>query len=176
MKKILLVIDYQNDFVKGPLGFSKAVELEDTIAEKIDLYRKNGDEVAFTFDTHNEDYLTTQEGRNLPIPHCIKGSDGWNLYGKVAERYLKTDVSFEKNSFGSTELLNYLAKNNYDSVELVGVVSNICVLSNAVLAKTALPESLVLVDASCTASNDEKLNEEALDIMESIQVKVINRA
>jgi nicotinamidase-related amidase len=175
MKNILLVIDYQNDFVDGTLGFEKAVQLEDAIAHKIEQYRGNGDEVAFTFDTHNDDYMSTQEGRNLPVMHCIKGTPGWNLYGKINSLILDKDMRFVKKTFGSMELADYLSKNKYDRIELVGLVSNICVLSNAVLAKAALPEAEIIVDASCTASNDENLNEEVLDVLESIQVKVLNR-
>lgn len=175
MKKILLVIDYQNDFVDGALGFQKAAVLEDAIARKIGQYRKNGDEVAFTFDTHTEDYLNTQEGCNLPVSHCIKGTEGWYLYGKIATLCVETDMRFEKISFGSLELASYLVQNKYDRIELVGVVSNICVLSNAVLAKAALPEAEIFVDASCTASNDDRLNEAALNVMESLQIKVTNR-
>jgi len=176
VKKILLVIDYQNDFVDGALGFQKAAALEDAIALRIGEYRNNGDEVAFTFDTHTEDYLNTQEGRSLPVSHCIKGTEGWYLYGKIATLCLGKDMRFEKNTFGSLELTGYLVQNKYDSIELVGVVSNICVLSNAVLAKAALPEAVIVVDASCTASNDDQLNEEALNVMESLQIKVMNRS
>ena len=175
MKKILLVIDYQKDFVDGALGFPQAAVLEDAIADKITAYRKNGDEIVFTFDTHTEDYLSTQEGRNLPVIHCIKGTPGWELFGKIAGLCLETDTCFEKIAFGSMELANYLAENHYDQVELVGVVSNICLLSDAVIAKAALPEAQIVVDAACVASNVDRLNEAALDVMESLQIKIINR-
>lgn len=175
MKRVLVVVDYQNDFVNGSLGFDRAVELESRIAEKIEKYKSNGHEVVFTFDTHDENYLNTQEGKNLPVKHCIKNTDGWNLYGKIYDLFDDTAKGFEKVTFGSMELAEYLGKNGFYSVELVGVVSNICVISNAVLAKAALPEAEITVDASCTASNDETLNEEALDVMEGMQIKVINR-
>lgn len=175
MKKILLVIDYQNDFVNGTLGFEKAKKLEDPIAQKIEKYKKNGDEVAFTFDTHTLDYLQTQEGRNLPVQHCVKGTKGWELYGKIAGFFDKSTKSFEKATFGSIELAEYLAKNTYDQIELVGIVSNICVISNAILAKAALPEAQIIVDASCVASNDDNLNKSALDVMESLQIKITGR-
>nr|WP_312578534.1 cysteine hydrolase family protein [Sedimentibacter sp.] len=175
MKKILLVIDYQNDFVNGTLGFEKSKKLEDSIAQKIEQYKENGDEVAFTFDTHTLDYLNTQEGRNLPVQHCVKGTKGWELYGKIAGLCDKTTKHFEKVTFGSMEMAEYLAKNNYDQIELVGVVSNICVISNAVLAKAALPEAQVIVDALCVASNDDNLNKSALDVMESMQIKIAGR-
>lgn len=175
MKKILLVIDYQNDFVNGTLGFEKSSKLENEIIKKIQMYKNNKDEVAFTFDTHTPDYLNTQEGRNLPIPHCIKGTQGWNLYGKVADYFDEKTRSFEKGTFGSMEMAEYVKENKYDIIELVGVVSNICVISNAVLIKSALPEAQIIVDASCVASNDDILNKASLDVMESMQIKIINR-
>lgn len=175
MKKLLIVVDYQNDFVTGSLGFPKAVELENAIVDKIEQYRNAGDEILFTFDTHGENYATTQEGKNLPIPHCIQGTDGWELYGKIAELKQEGDVCFYKPTFGSSELLLYLQKKEYASIELVGLVSNICVLSNAVIAKTALPEVPVIVDATCTAAADEGMHKAALQVLEGIQVQVINK-
>lgn len=175
MKKLLIVVDYQNDFVSGSLGFPKAQELETKIASKIKTYRQNGDDVIFTFDTHGENYMDTQEGKNLPVKHCICNTKGWELYNSVADMKNDNDVCFNKNSFGSPELFRYLCDHPYESIELVGVVSNICVISNAILAKTALTEVPVTVDAACVASNDDSLNEKALDVMESLQIKVINR-
>lgn len=175
MKRCLIVVDYQEDFVSGSLGFPKAVALEENIAEKIGEYRKNGDAVVFTFDTHGENYMDTQEGRYLPIPHCLRGTKGHGLYGKVAELMLESDERFYKDAFGSGELYAFLKGQAFESIELVGVVSNICVLSNAVLAKTAQPETPVLVDAACVSSNDERLNEQALDVMQGLQIRVINR-
>jgi nicotinamidase-related amidase len=175
MKKILLVVDYQNDFVNGSLGFEKAIELEDAIVKKIELYKKNCDEVAFTFDTHTPKYLQTQEGRNLPVEHCVRDTKGWELYGKVAGLCDETTKCFEKITFGSLEMGQYLEKNKYDQIELAGVVSNICVISNAIIAKSALPEAEIVVDVSCVASNDDDLNKSALDVMESLQIKIIGR-
>mgnify|MGYP000894741401 CR=1 FL=1 len=174
MKRILIVVDYQNDFVTGSLGFEEAVLLEDRIAKKIDSYRKNGWEVAFTYDTHETNYLETQEGKKLPVPHCLKNTEGWKLYGKIAALCSEGDQCFEKPTFGSMRLAEYLAKNQYDCVELAGVVSNICVPSNAVLAKAALPEAKIVVDAACTAGNDAHLNQAALDVMKGLQMEVVN--
>ncbi len=175
MKSVLLVIDYQKDFVDGSLGFPQSVKLEELIAQKIEVYRSNGWEIVFTYDTHTADYLNTQEGKNLPVVHCIKGTPGWELYGKVAKLRQDSDTCIEKIAFGSMELANYLAENQYDRVELVGVVSNICLISDAVLAKAALPEAEIIVDASCVASNEDHLNEAALDVMASMQIRIINR-
>jgi nicotinamidase-related amidase len=175
MKSILLVIDYQTDFVDGALGFPKAVALETAIVQKIEQYKQNGDAIAFTLDTHRPDYLETQEGKKLPVTHCLKGTPGWQLHGKVAGLCDEADRRFEKGAFGSMELAGYLAQQGYDRVELAGVVSHICVLSNAVLAKAALPEAEIVIDAACTASYDESLHAAALDLMAGLQMTIINR-
>ena len=175
MNRLLIVVDYQNDFVDGSLGFPGAEKLAGPIAERIREYRANGDDVIFTFDTHNPDYLETQEGRKLPVPHCVRDTDGWELYGAVAEAVQDGDKSFCKPTFPSLELGKWLEGRTYDRVELCGLVSNICVLSNAVIAKAALPEAEIVVDANLTASGDPILHEKALDVLEGIQVTVLNR-
>lgn len=173
--KILIVVDYQKDFVDGSLGFDKAVALEKGICQKIEQYKQHGDDVVFTFDTHYDNYLQTQEGKKLPVPHCIKNTEGWNLFGKIATLCDRTSKRFEKATFGSLELANYLTLKKYDRVELIGLVSNICVIANAILAKAALPEAVITVDASCTASYDESLNDKALDVMQGMQIEIVNR-
>lgn len=175
MKKLLIVVDYQNDFVTGSLGFPEAVKLEKPIAEKIAQYRKEGQSIAFTYDTHDGDYLKTQEGRRLPVPHCVKGTEGWELYGRIAGLVQEGDRLIYKPAFGSAELFDYLRQSDFDSIELVGLVSDICVISNAALVKAALPEAEVTVDAACTASADPNKNRAALEIMSSLQINVINR-
>ncbi len=185
MKRLLIVVDYQNDFVDGALGFPGAEKLEAPIAAKIAEYRANSDEVVFTLDTHGADYLSTQEGANLPVAHCVEGTTGHKLYGAVANSVMAGDAVFAKPAFGSAELFEWLRSAQqaadgagapaFASIELVGLVSNICVISNAVLAKTACPEIPVIVDAACTASFDNKLNSAALDVMEGLQIKVVNR-
>jgi len=175
MKKCLIVVDYQNDFVTGSLGFPQAVELEDAIADKIAQYRQAGDEVLFTFDTHTGEYLLTREGRYLPVPHCIGGTEGHKLFGRVGELVREDDWCFIKYTFGSDALFDFLRKNSFSHIELVGVVTNICVISNAVLCRTAQPETDVSVDAACCASNDPALGEKALDVMESLHIQVTGR-
>lgn len=176
MKKCLIVVDYQEDFVTGSLGFAKARELEERIAEKIRQYHAEEEsDVVFTLDTHEGDYLSTYEGRHLPVAHCIRGTEGHELFGAVGAECSEKDLIFCKATFGSERLYEYLTDIPYDEIELVGVVTNICVISNAVLAKTAQPETEIIVDASCVASNDEELNEAALKVMESLQITVINR-
>ena len=172
--KLLVVVDYQKDFVDGSLGFPKAKELELPIVNKINEYRKNGDDVLFTFDSHGDDYLQTKEGLYLPIVHCTKNSDGWNLYGKVATEITDSDKCFYKSSYGSSELFLYLNSNCYKSIELVGLVSNICVISNAILAQTASPNSEIIIDANCVASNSEELNSASLSIMKGMHMKILN--
>ena len=173
MSRCLIVVDYQVDFVSGSLGFPGAEALDSAIAEKIHEYRLQGDTIVFTFDTHHEDYLATQEGEKLPVPHCIQGTDGHRLFGTTATLILDSDRRFDKPSFGSGELFEYLRLTPFESIELVGLVSNICVISNAVLAKTAQPETPVIVDSSCTASHDPALHEAAIAVMRGLQISVI---
>ncbi len=176
VKKVLIVVDYQNDFVDGSLGFEKAKLLEDNIEKKIKEYKDQKNDVVFTFDTHNDDYLETLEGQKLPVKHCIENTNGWELYGKVSQMFdIDKDVYFKKYTFGSLDLAKYLHEKEYQEVELVGLVSNICVLSNAVLAKSALPQAKIIVDANCTASFDDDMNNKALDILQGIHIEVLNR-
>ena len=171
MKRLLVVVDYQNDFVDGALGFPGAEKLEKPIADKIAAYREAGDEVAFTFDTHRRNYLDTQEGKNLPVAHCVEGTPGHDLYGQVADCLRDSDTVFCK----PQRAADAVGKLPFASIEIVGLVSNICIISNAILAKTACPEVPVIVDAACTASFDPDLHEKALDVMEGLQIQVINR-
>lgn len=176
MKKLLIVVDYQNDFVSGSLGFEGAEKLEGPIGEKIEAYHALGDDgqVIFTMDTHDRHYMDTQEGKHLPVEHCMEGEDGWQLYGSIAKLKDQRDLVFSKPTFGSYELCEYLRKHKdeYESIEFVGVVTNICVISNIALAKAAIPNVPISVDSSCVGSNDPKLQEAALAVMESIHVEV----
>lgn len=175
MKKLLLVIDFQKDFISGTLGFSGAPELDAIICKKITAYREEGYDIAFTFDTHQENYLETLEGKHLPVVHCIEGTEGWELFGNTASCRNKEDICFKKETFGCNELGNWLSQRTYDVIELCGVVTNICVLSNAVIAKAAAPEADILIDANAVGGGDKSLCEKALDIMEGLQMKVMNR-
>lgn len=171
MKKLLIVVDYQKDFVDGALGFPGAEKLASPIAARIEAYRTAGDEVVFTFDTHGADYLQTQEGRNLPIPHCIEGTEGWQLYPPLEVQ--TGERVFCKRTFGSAELAEYLREREYAQIELVGLVSSICVISNAVLAKAAQPETPIVVDSALTAGNDPVQHEAALKVMAGLQIHVL---
>lgn len=170
MKKLLIVVDYQKDFVDGSLGFKGAEALDSGIAAKIEEYKN--DEIIYTLDTHFKNYADTREGKSLSIPHCIKGTDGHALYGETAA-LLKGKRCFEKNTFPSLELGKYLEGKDYDVIELCGLVSNICVISNAVIAKAACPEAEIIVDGSLTASADISLHEKSLDVMRGLQITVI---
>lgn len=172
---LLVVVDYQNDFVTGSLGFAGASRLEAPIMRKIQKYIIDGGEVVFTLDTHASNYLGTEEGKNLPVPHCIKGSEGHKLYGKIARVSKFASAVFEKGTFGSEALFEYILDGKYDQIELCGLLSNTGVLSNTVIAKTAAPYAKIIVDANCTCCADEKLNEKTFDVMESMHVKVIGR-
>ncbi|NLL90853.1 MAG: cysteine hydrolase [Ruminococcaceae bacterium] len=174
-KKLLIVVDYQNDFVTGSLGYSGAEILDDVISEKITRLRNEGYDIAFTYDTHDSNYLNTNEGKNLPVEHCIKGTFGHELYGKTGLAKEEGDRVFYKETFGSKELFHWLSENEYDVIELCGLVVSICVISNAVIAKTALPEAEIFVDAKATGSNDKLMTEKALDVLQELQVTVLNR-
>lgn len=172
MQRCLIVVDYQNDFVLGSLGFPGAEALDALIAEKIKKFRDKGNAVIFTFDTHGADYLKTQEGKNLAVPHCVKGTIGHELYGETAKLIQDGDKCFYKPTFGSDGLYEYLKTTPFERIEFVGLVSNICVITNAVLAKTAQPETPIIVHADCTASHDPKLHRAAIDVMIGLQIKI----
>lgn len=173
MRKVLLVVDFQKDFVDGALGFPGAEALEGPICRRIERAREEGWEVYFTFDTHHKDYLETQEGRRLPTPHCIAGTPGWALYGRVAQMQRPEDLCFCKGALGSRELLLYLIDHPVQEIELCGLVSNMCVLSNAVLCKAALPECRVAVNGALTRSFDPALHDEAMDVLRGAQIDVL---
>ena len=169
MKKALVVIDFQNDFVSGSLGFPKAETIRQPIVEKIEKALKEDTDLIFTMDTHDCSYLFTKEGEGLPIEHCIKGHWGWELDDSILP-YKGKGTVIEKSTFGSLQLGELLAKENYDEVELCGLVTSICVLSNAVIAKTYLPDANIIVDSKATEDASEK--DSALACLKAIQVSV----
>ncbi|NCB28857.1 MAG: cysteine hydrolase family protein [Clostridia bacterium] len=183
MHKLLVVIDYQKDFVDGALGFPKAAALDEGIAQRIQSYLAAGENVLFTYDTHSDRYLETREGRALPVSHCISGSAGWSLYGKTQEQLCETCCNRQihtvrKVSFGMApaDVVALAAElGEVQEILLVGVVTNMCVISNAVLLQSQWPEAQITIDASLCASFDDTLHEKALDIMESLQMHIIHR-
>ena len=175
MKKLLVVVDYQKDFVDGALGFDGADSIDETIVNLLEKFEKNNDYICFTLDTHERDYLDTTEGRKLPVEHCIKGTDGWKLMETVQD-FAKKYPKFEKHTFGSLDLGNYIRglAPLIDEVYLVGLVSNICVISNAIIAKSALDKyGRVYVVKAGTASFDEDMQQKGFDILENLHIKVI---
>lgn len=177
MKKLLVVIDYQNDFVNGALGFKKAESLEDGIYNKVKGYLDNGDKVIFTYDTHYENYLNTREGKKLPVPHCYIGTKGHELYGRLEEfKDAKNTFHYNKEAFGiAPKDMIRLSEEiglDIDEIEFVGVVSNMCVISNVVTFQAQYVNAELTVDGSLCASFDDDLNEKALEVIESLQVKV----
>ena len=174
MKNLLIVVDYQKDFVDGALGFPGTEVLDEAIVARIAEYKARGDEVVFTLDTHYSNYDTTQEGRKLPIAHCIEGTEGHKLYGKTAQTVLPGDKVFIKNTFGSSQLFEYLYRlPSFGKIELCGLVSSICVISNAVLAKAAQPEAEIIIDSKLTAGADKELHEAALKVMGGLQMTIL---
>ena len=177
MNRYLFVIDYQNDFVDGALGFPGAEKLDAGIAAKVRSYGQG--HVLFTRDTHFENYLDTREGRLLPVIHCIKGTPGWELYGETARAVAEVKApGIDKLVFGmdvTDPATAAVLPEAADEIELVGLVSNICVVSNAVVLQSKYPEATIVVDASCTDSFDKSLHEKVLDVLEGFQVKVTGR-
>ena len=177
MNRYLFVIDYQNDFVDGALGFPGAEKLDEKIAAKIRAYGEG--KVFFTRDTHFENYLSTREGKNLPVVHCIKDTPGWDVYGETAKALDEVHApGIDKLVFGmdvTDPATAAVLPESADEIELVGLVSNICVVSNAVVLQSRYPEATIVVDASCTDSFDKTLHEKVLDVLSGFQVKVIGR-
>ena len=173
-KKILIVIDMQNDFVTGSLGTKEAVQIVENVKSKILTYDKNN--VYATRDSHNDDYLTLQEGKNLPVKHCIIGTDGHEIV-KELKALIDESHIFNKPTFGSVELAHKI-KEIYDSnqgdieVEICGLCTDICVISNALLLKAYMPELKISLDEKCTAGVTEDLKKSAIDTMKSCQIYV----
>ena len=178
MSKLLVVIDMQNDFIDGTLGTKEAVQIVDNVVNKIKKYELSGDAIIFTKDTHFDNYLDTQEGKNLPVKHCIAKTGGWEFCSKFQNA---TDLGkykiYEKVTFGSSELAKDLMNGVYDTVsqiELVGICTDICVISNAMLIKAFLPEIPVTVDASCCAGVTKESHKNALEAMKMCQINITN--
>lgn len=176
MKKYLVVIDMQNDFIDGALGTPEAVAIVENVKNKIRSYPKEN--VYATRDTHYEFYLDTQEGRNLPVPHCIKDTEGWQIRPDIAELIYDEHI-VDKPTFGSTKLAKLMTifdQNEKEGIEieLVGLCTDICVVSNALCLKASLPEVPIYCDASCCAGVTPAKHEAALETMRSCQIYVTN--
>lgn len=183
MSRILIVVDMQNDFIDGILGTKEAQAIIPNVVAKISSYEN--DYVIYTMDTHDNNYLSTQEGKNLPVTHCVSPSHGWTLNNKISqainqidtcERDVKAIYEVQKGTFGSLELsdtVSTIAKlGNIDSIELVGVCTGICVISNAIILKNQFPEVPIMVDASCCACVTPESHNTALLAMQMCQIKI----
>ncbi len=172
MQDVLVVVDMQNDFIDGALGTKEAVAIVPKVEEKI---RNFNGTVFFTRDTHENWYLETQEGKKLPVPHCIRDTEGWQIRRELD--ILRKTEPVDKETFGSTDLADDLVAMNIDdeikSITFVGLCTDICVISNALLVKAALPEVPIIVDAACCAGVTPESHENALKAMEMCQVEVV---
>lgn len=167
--KYLIVVDMQNDFVNGSLGSAAA---EKTVSGILDKVKGFDGKIIFTRDTHFNDYLQTQEGKNLPVSHCIKDTDGWQIVDELSE-YAETVV--DKAAFGSMDLPNVIGEfsDDVEEIQLCGLCTDICVISNAVILKSAFPEAEIVIDSSCCAGVSETSHNTALDAMRALQMKII---
>ncbi len=170
MKRILMVIDMQNDFIDGALGTKEAQAIVPAVERTVNTF--DGD-VIFTRDTHFEDYLNTQEGKKLPVAHCIKGTKGWEICDELKnlEAY-KTGCIIDKKTFGSDELAEYIGKQKPDEIYLVGLCTDICVISNAMLAKAFSPETEITVYEDCCAGVTPQSHQTALNAMKMCQINI----
>ncbi|MBR5761083.1 MAG: cysteine hydrolase [Lachnospiraceae bacterium] len=176
MKKALVVVDMQVDFTTGALENAEAVKVIPSIVKKVNDAFEAGEDVFFTRDTHADNYMATEEGKNLPIPHCIKGTAGWEIVPELKALSEKPGVTIvDKPVFGSVSLGELLKERaSYDEVELVGVCTDICVISNAMIVRAFLPDTHVKVDASCCAGVTVESHKNALEAMKVCQVEVTN--
>lgn len=179
--KTLIVIDMQNDFIDGVLGTKEAVAIVPSVKKKIQEYVDRGDPIIFTMDTHDDrHYLETQEGRLLPVPHCLVNTEGIKIPKEIeslVDNYMGITY-LGKGQFGAKDwnakwITKYIREKS--EIEIIGLCTDICVIVNALLLKTYFPENPITVYASCCAGTTPKKHEEALDVMESCQIKVINR-
>ena len=172
MQNVLVVVDMQNDFIDGALGTKEAVAIVPNVKAKIENFEGT---VLFTRDTHHENYMDTQEGHNLPVPHCIKGTEGWEIRPELDA--LRTTRAIDKGTFGSTKLPEVIGtlhlQNPIESITFVGLCTDICVISNVMVTKTYFPEIPVIVDAACCAGVTPESHNNALEAMKVCQVQVV---
>lgn len=169
MAKILIVVDMQNDFIDGALGTKEAVAIVPYVKEAVEKFEGK---VLFTRDTHFENYLETQEGKNLPVPHCIKDTQGWQICSAL-ENMRKTEA-IDKLTFGSKDLIKVLKEEDIEEIRFMGLCTDICVISNVMLIKAFYPEIPLIVDAKGCAGVTVQSHLNALEAMKRCQVKVIN--
>jgi len=181
--KVLVVVDMQNDFIDGPLGTPEAVAVVDKVVRRIE--DSSNELILFTKDTHQEDYLETPEGKKLPVVHCVEGTQGWETNERIFQAWRNNgytirlpelvDNTFNKPVFGSVELVDFLKSypEQIDEIELVGVCTDICVTSNAIMIKNTLPDVKISVNAKCCAGVTPQSHREALNVMSMCQIDII---
>lgn len=174
--KVLVVVDMQNDFVTGALANKEAQMILPNLIAKLEKEKQNDATVFFTMDSHGRDYLNTQEGKNLPVEHCITDTDGWQVV-KELQPYIQPQDVCRKETFGSVMLGEYIRRirSSISEIEIAGVCTDICVISNALLLKAFAPEIPIIVDAACCAGVTPESHETALNAMQACQIRIINR-
>ena len=173
-KNVLAVIDMQNDFIDGALGTKEAQAIVGNVVDCIKKYASEGAQVVYTRDTHFDNYMETQEGKNLPVPHCIKGTAGWEIREELKSLQKDDTRIFDKLTFGSVELAEYLKGiEGIESVTLIGLCTDICVISNAMVIKANLPEVQIKVVESCCAGVTPQSHKNALEAMKMCQIAVV---
>ena len=179
MRNILIVVDMQKDFVTGTLASKDAQAILPKVKEKIEVYDRAGKEIIFTRDTHGEDYMQTNEGKHLPVPHCIKGTDGWQICAELTDGITSEYKTVDKPTFGFLGWKDVLASETADGsdldIEMIGVCTDICVVSNALILKALYPEATVRVDAGCCAGVTPEAHAAALVTMRACQVDVTDK-
>lgn len=178
--KVLVVVDYQNDFVDGALGFDNADKIDNYISEQVKKFARENDHIIVTYDTHSTDYLTSREGKALPVEHCILGTKGHELFGDTGFEIekLKTNgyvklKELNKYTFGAINLCNHIKDEIVTEIHLVGLVSNICVLSNAVIAQANFPEAQIVIHTQGIDSFDKETHDVCLQVMKGLQMKLV---
>lgn len=172
MKKALVIIDMQNDFITGVLGNDECRAVVPKVVKRVQEAVNDKMDIIFSQDTHQENYLSTQEGKKLPVPHCMKNTDGWKIIPELAEVAEQKGVIFTKETFGSRAMAEYIMEHSYDEVELVGVCTDICVISNAITIKSFAPELEVFVNESCCAGVSMQSHQTAIEAMKACQINV----
>ena len=181
--KVLIVVDMQNDFIDGALGTAEAAAIVDSVVKRIE--NAAGELILFTMDTHQDDYLSTSEGKKLPVPHCIEGTEGWRLNEAVYNAWRNNantvkipdlpENTFTKPVFGSTQLVDFLKSRRFDitEIEILGLCTDICVISNAIMIKNALPDIPISVNGACCAGVTPQSHDAALSVMKMCHIDVV---
>ena len=172
-KKVLVVVDMQNDFITGALRNENAIKIVDNVVNRVQEAVDNDEYIFFTRDTHLGDYLETLEGKNLPVPHCIEGTNGWKIIDELKPFLVYAEQVVDKYTFGSELLGQYIQYLDFSEIELVGVCTDICVISNAMLLKAHFPNKPITVNAKCCAGITDDSHYTALCAMETCQINIM---